>query len=496
MTAATVSQGRRMSDLAALHPDKVAIIDVASDGSERSITWSGLDSTTNQLARLLVDEAPLAPGALLSVALGNSLEHYLFSIAAWKLGAGVLPLNPRMPRPERDAILATARPLLSIGEGALSEVDLLQRAHGLSPAPLPDRTPKPGRAIASGGSTGTPKVIVHTQPLEAVPGESIPSDVLGLRSGQVQLVCGGLFHNLAFTYSHYGLFEDHQLVVMTKFNAGLAVDLIERHRVNFTPIVPTMMARILQEPGLEQRDLSSWDAVFHSGAICPPNVKRAFIDLLGAEHIYEAYGTTEGIGAAAIRGDEWLLHPQSVGRPFMCEMVIRDDAGVACMPGVVGEIYSRPEPGGGRVFTYLGDGPPLPGDDEFMSAGDLGWFDEDGYLYIADRRVDLIITGGANVYPAEVEAALGPHPRVADVAVIGLPDPDWGKRVHAVVEPIDPADPPRPDDLIAHCRALLAPHKVPKSVEFVAGLPRNEAGKLRRSDLVTERSSHASATSP
>jgi bile acid-coenzyme A ligase len=144
---------------------------------------------------------------------------------------------------------------------------------------------------------------------------------------------------------------------------------------------------------------------------------------------------------------------------------------------------------GGPVFSYLGDVPNSTGADGFTALGDLGWLDDDGYLYLADRRVDMIISGGANVYPAEVEGALTEHPAVADAVVIGLADDEWGERVHAVVQAADPAQPPSEDELRAHCRARLAAYKVPKTVELVERLPRTDAGKIRRSDLVRERTS-------
>jgi bile acid-coenzyme A ligase len=152
----------------------------------------------------------------------------------------------------------------------------------------------------------------------------------------------------------------------------------------------------------------------------------------------------------------------------------------------VGEIFMRPH-GAGPTYAYIGSPPAKGTPDGFTSVGDLGWVDAEGYLFLADRRVDLIITGGANVYPAEVEAALTEHPSVGDVAVIGVPDEDWGKRVHAVIQPRDPGDPPTVAALDAHCRERLASYKIPKSYEFVAQLPRDDAGKLRRSGLVAER---------
>jgi bile acid-coenzyme A ligase len=225
--------------------------------------------------------------------------------------------------------------------------------------------------------------------------------------------------------------------------------------------------------------------MYHTAAVCPPDVKRAWIDLIGPERVYEGYGATEEVGLCAIRGDEWLKRPGSVGRPVDTEIKIIGPDGRQCPPGEVGEVFMR------RIslrdtYTYRGAEAANTDADGFTSVGDLAWVDEDGYLYPADRRVDLIITGGSNVYPAEVETMLLQHRDVDDVAVVGLPDPEWGHRVHAIVQPHAGAS-PSADELSAFCRERLQPYKVPKTFELVEQLPRDAAGKLRRANLVRER---------
>jgi bile acid-coenzyme A ligase len=216
-------------------------------------------------------------------------------------------------------------------------------------------------------------------------------------------------------------------------------------------------------------------------------VKRAWIDLIGGEKIYEAFGATEAIGATVIRGDEWLDHEGSVGRPVASEVRIIDDKGREVPDGEVGEIHMRLESGEPPAYEYRG-APPAPATpDGFVTVGDLGWVDADGYLFLADRRTDLIISGGANIYPFEVEAVLSGHPSVVDVVVVGLPDDEWGKRVHAIVQPADPEAPPEADALEAFCRDHLVSYKVPRSFEVVVEFPRNQAGKIRRNALVAER---------
>ena len=274
---------------------------------------------------------------------------------------------------------------------------------------------------------------------------------------------------------------------MERFDAELALDLVERHGVEWMQLVPTMMLRMLRVPGVEDRDLSSIEAFMHTAAPCPPWVKRGWIDLIGGERIYEAFGATEAIGATIIRGDEWLEHEGSVGRPVAAEARILDEQGDQVPTGTVGEIHMRLESGEPPAYEYRGAAPAPATPDGFVTVGDLGWVDGDGYVFLADRRTDLIIAGGANIYPFEVEAVLSGHPSIVDVAVIGLPDDEWGKRVHAVVQPTDPQAPPEADVLEAYCRDHLVSYKVPRSFEVVEEFPRNEAGKIRRSALVAER---------
>jgi len=181
-----------------------------------------------------------------------------------------------------------------------------------------------------------------------------------------------------------------------------------------------------------------------------------------------------------IRGDEWLRRPGSVGRGLRTDIRILADDMRELPTGEIGEVFLRQHYASGPTFRYVGAPPARSTDDGFTSVGDLGKLDDDGYLYVIDRRSDMIVTGGVNVFPAEVEAALLEHPGVADVAVVGVTDPEWGRRVHAVIEPTDPTARPGVEMLRAHCRARLARSKVPKTFSFVVSLPRSEAGKLNR----------------
>jgi bile acid-coenzyme A ligase len=200
-----------------------------------------------------------------------------------------------------------------------------------------------------------------------------------------------------------------------------------------------------------------------------------------------AYGMSEGLGVTAIRCDEWMVHEGSVGRPVRDSEVCILDAQDRPLPaGEIGDIYLRSATYGGS--TYLGGAAqPKMTSDGFCSVGDLGYLDDDGFLYLVDRRSDLIISGGANVYPAEVETALMDHPKVADVVVIGLKDAEWGRRVHAIIHPLDPVDPPTLDEVRAYAKSRLAPYKVPKSIEIVSEIPRSAATKVNRNTLLEAR---------
>ena len=394
-----LSPGARFAMLARAHGHETAITFVAPDGTERELRWAELDERSNALARLLAERG-LDENASVLVALASVPEHFLATLAAWKLGACVLSVSPRVAAQERDDLLALARPALVIAdwdEGAsdcVISTAAVRAAVSRLAAPLPDRVPCPGKAIASGASTGRGKLIVDPRPRAFVPWSAggTLGRIEGLRPHQVQLVAGPLYHDGPFFWSHYGLFEHHRLVVMERFDAALAVDLIERHRVQFACLVPTMMRRIARLPNIGARDLSSIEAVFHAGAPCPAWLKHAWFDLIGPERVIEGYGSTEAVGETTIGGDEWLEHPGSVGRATGgSELRILDQAGGDLPAGSIGEIYMRPA-GAVQTYSYVGAPPAAATPDGFVSVGDLGWVDEAGYLYLADRRTDMIVS--------------------------------------------------------------------------------------------------------
>ncbi len=332
--------------------------------------------------------------------------------------------------------------------------------------------------MLSGGSTGRPKLIVATTPavMEFV---AAGGPMLRIGPGETFLCTGPLYHNGPFLFSMTALLQGGHVVVMERFDASRSLELVERYRVTYMYLVPTMMSRILRLPEEERlgRDMASLRTAYHLAAPCPPHVKHAWIDWLGPEVIAELYAGTEGQAATVIDGAEWLAHPGSVGRVVLGEMCVTDADGQAQPPGEVGEIWMRPP----RTASPTGtSGPRHAERDGWDSLGDMGWFDEDGYLYLADRQTDMILVGGANVYPAEVEAALDEHPAVLSSCVIGLPDEDYGNVVHAIVEARgDVTD----DELRAHLAERLVRYKLPRTFERSAQPLRDDAGKVRRSAL-------------
>ena len=258
------------------------------------------------------------------------------------------------------------------------------------------------------------------------------------------MIPGPLYHSAPFGLAYSALCWGCHVVITPRFDPADTLRLIERHRGNWLYQVPTMMHRIWRLPEAERLsfDLSSLEFVCHIAAACPVWLKEKWIEWLGPDKIWEVYSGTEAIAATMIGGREWLEHKGSVGRLLAgAQIRILDDAGEPVAPGEVGEIYFLPPGGRGSTYHYLGAEPRAQG--EWETFGDLGRIDADGYLYLVDRRTDLIISGGANIYPAEIEAAIDAHPAVLASVVIGLPDEDLGQRAHAIIEVRADAPPAR-----------------------------------------------------
>jgi len=474
--------GTKLQQLAEQRGDDTAVTVIARDGTAHSMTFAELDGRANQWGRALAT-AGAEVGSLVALAIPNSQQFVLAALGCWKIGAVPVPMRWDLPDWERSRVLEVIDAAVVIDEQ--SRDALTSRAVDQSADPLPEVVSPKANGICSSGSTGLPKVILTLAQGIWTPESSFPFLAAWTPTAQPQtiLVPGPMYHTNGFSPLTYLLGGD-RLVVLEKFDAATVVDVIERYRITNFTATPTMLARIAALPGIRQRDLSSVAWILQGAAVMPQALLHTWFDLLSPEQVVMAYGMTENLGLTALRGDEWLAHRGSVGRGFRdTEVQILDQQGQPVGPGELGEIYLRSPMSVG--YHYLGGAPLLPSTtDGFRTAGDIGRVDADGYLYIADRRSDMIITGGANVFPAEVECALAEHDDIADVVVIGLSDPEWGRRVHAVVQL---ANPLTKQQIIAYAKARLAAYKVPKTVEFVDEIPRTAATKVNRSAMVEAR---------
>ncbi len=419
--------GTQLAALARLAPDEPA---VTCDGL--TLTRGELDRSTNRLARAYAERG-VGVGDYVTMVLPNSVEWIQAAVACWKLGAVPQPLSARLPDAELQGLLELRPPALLVGRehpGIPSVPTGFAPDPALSDAALPEAISPVWKAMGSGGSTGRPKLI------ESGGDSRIPAAIghpLGAQEGDTTLVPIPLSHNTGFTTATMALLMRHHLVLMSRFDPHEFLRLITEHRVTFMTTVPTIMQRALPvfhaDPGAY--DLSSIRRFWHMGAPRPPAVKQAWIELLGPQKVWELYGGTELQALTFISGDQWLTHRGSVGVVVAGQMKVLDDDGNPCPPGVVGEIYMRPTPGSAPTYRYVGA--TAKSRDGWDSLGDLGHFDEDGFLYLSDRRVDMFTVGGRNVYPAEIENALSAHPDVLSCLVVGVPHEDLGQVPYALV---------------------------------------------------------------
>lgn len=457
-----------------------------------NVTWSELDARANRKAQQF-RAMGVSKNDMVGIALGNSPAFHEAVLAVWKIGATPTVLSPRLPASELSAILEIVKPKLVVADPGVTRsaeaswliVDGNQEES--RHASFGSEVATYWKAVCSGGSSGRPKVIVDHAPAEFGVAHATMCAALQIPADGVLLNPGPLYHNGPFLFSSLALLSGSKVVGMERFDAEQALRLIEAHRVSWVCFVPTMMHRIWSLPRevRERYDLSSLRVVLHMAAPCPPWLKQAWLDWLGPERIWELYTGTEAFGVTAIRGDEWLRHPGSVGRilPPAKVKAVRDD-GTDCAPGEVGELFFWPA-AGTPPSHYIGAEAKADAAG-WLSIGDLGYLDSEGYVFLADRRTDLILRGGANVYPAEVEAAVEAHPAVASSIVVGLPCEEMGARVHAIVQPKAGAalDLQELQEFVA---TRLAKYKWPESYELVCAPLRDDAGKARRAALRDER---------
>ncbi|MGX9427022.1 MULTISPECIES: AMP-binding protein [Bradyrhizobium] len=463
---------------------------IAIRHGQDTLTWEQLERGANARARAFAAKG-VKPGDFVAIGLPNSNAFFETTFAVWKCGATPTSLSWRLPRGEAAAVLDILKPALVVGGepdwNAPNSLPIGFVPEGFSDEPLAAPVSRYWKAMTSGGSTGRPKVILDHLPAVV---DTTMAPPLSIPLGASLLNPGPLYHNAPFIVSHFALFGGGRLTGLTKFDAEETLRQIEAERVQWVNFVPTMMHRIWSLPDevRNRYDLSSLQVVFHMAAPMPPWLKEKWIEWLGPERIWELYGGTERQGSCIISGVEWLAHKGSVGKiGETARLRIIGEDGNDVAPGKTGEIYFLPNDGAGTTYHYLGAEPKRRADG-WESLGDIGRLDEDGYLYLGDRLADMILRGGANIYPAEVEAAVCAHPDVRSCVVVGLPDPEFGQRIHAIIE-CDPA-------VNAHAIAdgmgdfladRLSRYKHPESFEIVDAQVRDDSGKVRRTLLRDER---------
>ncbi len=479
-------------------PDKTAVV-IAETGE--TLTHGQLHERSARLAAFLAQR--LGEGEAIAILLSNRLAYFEACFGARRAGLYYVPVSTHLTSGELAYILqdSGARVLITEAQfaGVLDALDARRRdavetlfvdapdyaaivAHGPVPA-LPERAMGLDFAYSS-GTTGRPKGIRHAlsgdkELAQAVQTASWTS-FFTLDSDSVYLSPAPLYHAAPLRFSIRCLANGGTVVAMRKFDAERALAAMEAYRVTHSQWVPTMFIRLLNLPaGTRQRhDLSHHRQALHAAAPCPADVKRRMLDWWGPI-VWEYYTGSERAGATVISAQEWLRHPGSVGKAVQGRLHIVDAEWRECPTGVDGLVCFE----GGPRFQYHND-PAKTREAHtpqgWATFGDIGHVDADGYLYLTDRRANMIISGGVNIYPQEAENVLLEHPLVHDVAVIGVPHADFGEEVKAVVELKDPAQASEGTAalLVAHCRERLSHVKCPRSVDFATALPRSETGKL------------------
>jgi long-chain acyl-CoA synthetase len=488
------SYPRGIAGTAAGDPDRIALI----DGSRR-VTFGELDALANGVANGLAERG-VGAGDAVGLLLHNRAEWFMISHAIARLGAMYVPISPRLTASEAEYIVGDSSMKVCFTEGSVdftrlgvATVDV--DAPGFEePSALPPRhdflNTMPTLMGYTSGTTGRPKAVERPAPVPApLATSSAVAAFWGYGPDTVQLICGPLYHTAPSAYAEYSLWEGGSVVIQDRFTGEGCLSLIEEHAVTRTQMVPAHFVRILETPW-QRYDTSSIRLLIHAAAMCPVHLKWRILEVFPRGTVWELYGATEAMGTVISPG-EWILKPGSVGRPFPgLSIRVLDEAGHPVPTGEVGTIYVSQFPGAN--FSYRGDADKTGAayQDGYVTVGDLGHLDEQGYLFIADRRTDLILSGGVNIYPAEVENALAADPDVLDSAVIGLPDERMGHIVHAVVE-LRAGATADAGAILERLSVHLADFKRPRSIEFVDELPREPNGKVLKRKLQEERGGHS-----
>jgi len=512
-------------DFAATNPNKPAIV-MASTG--QTITYAELDAEANRLARVFRD-AGLQPDDHIAFCLENQPRFLPILWGAHYAGLQYTALSSRLTTEEMAYIIEDcgAKAFITSAYKRDQATELVDQMPGVTlrlmvdgtvdgyesyedAIAAQDPTPLEGRVegqdmLYSSGTTGKPKGV--KLPLPGAPlGEGsdgvtmLCSLLFGVDESTVYLSPAPLYHAAPMRYCRAVHRLGGTVIVMERFDPEEYLQLVERHKVTFSQVVPTMFIRMLKLPEevRSRYDVSSLKAVVHAAAPCPVEVKRQMIDWFGPI-IHEYYAGTEGNGFVYCNSEDWLAHPGTVGKAIIGTLHIVDDDGEEVPVGEVGTVYFEGE--AAATFEYHNDPEKTkssrdPKGRGWSTLGDVGRLDEDGFLYLTDRKAYMIITGGVNVYPQEAENVLALHPKVADVAVFGVPHEEFGEEVKAVVQPVDMADagPELERELIAYCREHLADVKCPRSVDFREELPRHPTGKLYKRILKDEYWANAGRT--
>jgi len=482
-----LSLGERLRQTAKALGGDVAVRTIRGLDQYDEMTWAELDRQSEHLARRLlalgVDERP----ATVVLITRDAVRHAVYAYGAWKAGQTILCLSPGLGSAEGHAILSRLARTITLGarvEWDTGEWLADEPAPASEPgSPVEDRIAAPMLLITTGGSTGIPKLVDVIGPGLFVPGDFLGGlgTALKRRPRAKAFIMTPLSHGAGAATAYMATFEECEMTSLEKFDPETALWAIERFKLEQVTLVPTMMHRMLRSAAFDPARLQSIRSFCHTGMQCDPHDKEAWMTAIGPEKVVEVWGSTESVGHAVIAGDEWLTHRGSVGRPVNCRARIVDKEGNDVPMGEVGEIFVQPLVGSVDPDTkYFNSKQRMKSNNGYVSFGDLGRVDADGYLYIAGRTDDLIITGGANVYPDELEVLIRRLPGISDCVVVATPHEDLGQAVHAVIALEQGAREPSLEELRQQLSGQISAYKQPRSVEFVPVIQRTDAGKVRR----------------